>query len=423
MKNELIEYLKTAGITLLMITVFIGFIVFDVAKSSQNRMVSIIERISSRLQTENIQELLEKEKRNPENFMANIKLAGIYEELDDNSKAEEQYKKALEKAPRNETVLYKYAKFCAKMGKFDKAIFLIEGIPDSPEKSTIVKKFSLYEYLGDKIFEIGGYHNAVKIYTIAYRYGKLLNNEKTDEIKKKMAKATIKLTEGYVAEYNSEQAILTLESLLKIENNPEAKYHLALIYKPTEPKKSAKLIDDLMTEAPELINFELYYSIMQDLINNAELEDNRADINYYRHKSERMKRFVIKNVIFANEFKIENVGFGKKQIALGKRILDFDIKNLTNNPINNLILKVNIKFPNSRKIKKELMVSFPAPENEKEPQVADVHVLIEGWEFLNGMIDKGDKVKQGEPVVVEVFAKKNNRFDWVLLGTFKVPMQ
>lgn len=411
-KNEIVEYVKTVTITLLTVTVLVSIIVFDIAKSAHSRMSNVIERIASRFKTESISELLEQERKRPDDYMINVKLAGLYETIEQFFKSDEEYKKALTKAPRSEYVLYRYALFCASQGRFDEAIILVENIPDSTNRGSLSKKLAVYQYMGDKLLEKGDYLNATKIYSAGSKYGRILNDRKSVEIKKRLARASLLLADEQIEEHNSEQATLVLENLLKVYNSPEARYKLALIYRPTDPKRSAKIMDDLMKTNPELINFDIYYSILQDLIKKSTAEGNQTDTNYYTFKQEKMKRYVVRNVVFSDEFVVENAQLTGKLGSMGKKILSFDVKHSASSKVNSLILKTVISFPNSKPVTKEILVDF---DEGDEKGIQRGRVLIEGWEYkpddLNNFSDHAH---------IEIYAKKNNRFGWILIQELNV---
>ena len=54
--------------------------------------------------------------------------------------------------------------------------------------------------------------------------------------------------------------------MLKLKYNPLAEYKLALIYKPFDLEKSAELIVNVFKKDPDIVNLEIYYTILDELI-------------------------------------------------------------------------------------------------------------------------------------------------------------
>ncbi len=406
-RKSLIEYIKTVAFTLLMIAILVGIVVYDAAAAAKIRMSSIMEQIIGNFRSQTINDLKEQERLYPNDYRINMKLAATYEEINEFFKSEEEYKKALFKSPRNSGVLYRYALFCVSQGRFDEGIVLIENISDSPSKDTINKKFTFYQYAGDKLSEKGDYWNAVKIYLIAAKYGKILGGMREYQLKRSLINAAMLSADEEIQNNNTEQAKLVLEGVLKYYDSPEARYKLALIDLNTDPQKAVGIMLNLMETDPQLINYNLLYSTLKNLSEETTDESERA---YYNLKMDKVKASAIQNVLYSNEFKIENPRIIDTKGTFGKKIMSFDIRNVSGNKIDYLDLQVVIKFQNTKPITRETNTVIDE-ENE-----GSASVMINNWEHMEQYYGDSANAK------VEIYGRKNARFDWVLLDKFDSPI-
>lgn len=407
-RKNLIEYTKTVIFTLFAITILIGAVVYDVAIAAHSKMSSIMEQIIDNFKTQTIEDLKEQARRYPNDYRINMKLAGIYEEINENFKAEEEYKKALFKSPRNPQVLYRYALLCVYMGRFDEGIVLIENISDSAKKDTILKKLSFYQYAGDKLFEKGDYWNATKVYILGAKYGKILGGPMNEKLKQNLVRAALLSADKLIDENNPEQARLALEGVLKYYDSSEARYKLALLDLGKNPEQAVGVMLDLMEKDPQLVNYNLLYSTLKKL---SEETTDENKLKYYVLKMSKVKASAMKNALYSDEFKIENPRITETKGTFGKKIMSFDVRNVSGNEIGNVHLQVNIQFPNAEPFTREATVSI-SEDNE-----AHASVLINSWEHLEKYHGNAKDAK------VEIYGRKNNRFDWVLLDKINVPIE
>lgn len=409
-KEQIKNYIKTVVATLFVVTIVVGFTVFDVAKKTRSRLETATGKIATSIVNSNIRELLLKAEEHPDDYTINLKLATLYEENKNLINAEREYRNALVKAPRSELALYRYAILCIGQNRFDDAILLIENIADSADEGIILKKLLAYQTMGDKLLENEDYLNATKMYTLGYKYGKILNDKRTKTIVNKLTNSYMLLADEEISDNNYEQAVLSLETLLKYTNSPEAKYKLALIAKPTNPKKSAKEMGDLLTLKPELVNLELYYSILSDLISAAKKEGHVEEERFYYHKQIMLKKFISKNYVFSDEFTIENTEFIGNFGLFNKKYFTFDIKNNGLNRINKLNLMVVVTFPNKEKLEKKLLLTF---NNKNKILKEHIEIEIHDKNYTKNLQDQ-------KRASIEIYAKKNRKFDWVLLKTLSI---
>ncbi len=410
--KNLINLLRTIGITLILVVIGVFFAVWHAAVQEYNIATGKISK-EIRVSEVTIDSLLSQEAEHPEDYIINIKLAVAYQEEKMYSEAEKQYQKALSKAPKSELALYRYALFCIEMKKFAEAINLIENISDSPSKRVIGRKLAIYQKISEKLIEIGDYQNAAKIFTLAYRYARVLGGEPKENVLQGMKEAFVKLADLNIRSNNYEDAKLNLEALLKYTDCALAEYKLALIYKTIDIEKSARLIEKVFLKDYKLVNLELYYDILEELKNKYKASGNKSKVAFYQHKQDKLIKFVAENFIFTDDFSIGNVHVICKKGFKPKCDLAFSIKNNTKNYTHVLYLKINLLYPNEKEETIETTVIFP---DKKERQEVFTSLAINPKNKNKGL-DKANYLE------VSYAARKDRKSEWVFLRKINVKYQ
>lgn len=410
--KNLINLLRTIGITLLLVVIGVFFAVWHAAVQEYNIATGKISK-EIKVSEITIDQLLAQEAEHPEDYIINIKLAVAYQEEKMYSEAEKQYQKALSKAPKSELALYRYALYCVEMKKFAEAINLIENISDSPSKRVIGRKLAIYQKISEKLIEIEDYQNAAKIFTLAYRYARVLGGEPKEKVLQGMEVAFIKLADLNIHINNYEDAKLNLEALLKYTESTLAEYKLALMYKTIDIEKSARLIEKVFLKDYKLVNLELYYDILEELKNKYKASGNKSKEAFYKHKQEKLIKFVSENFIFTDDFLVDNVHVIFKKGFKPKCDLAFSIKNATKNYTHMLYLKIDLVYPNGKEENVETSLIFP---DKREKQEVFTSFSINPKNENRGF-DKSNYLQ------VTYSAKKNRNSEWVFLRKINVKYQ
>ncbi len=410
--KNLINLLKTIAITFLLVAIGVFFAVWHAAIQEYNIATGKISK-EIKVSEITIDQLLAQEAEHPEDYIINIKLAIAYQQEKMFSEAEKQYQKALTKAPKSELALYRYALFCVEMKKFAEAINLIENISDSPSKRVIGRKLAIYQKISEKLIEIEDYQNAAKISMLAYRYARVLGGEPKEKVLDDMEVAYIKLADLNIHINNYEDAKLNLESLLKYKESPLAEYKLGLIYKTIDIEKSARLIEKVFLKDYKIVNLELYYDILEELKNKHKASGHKAKESYYKHKQEKLVKFVSENFIFTDDFVVNNVHVICKKGFKPKCDLAFSIKNATKTYVHALYLKINLVYPNGKEEAVDTTVIFP---DKTERQEVFTSLTINPKNGNKGL-DKSNYLQ------VTYSARKNRDSEWVFLRTINVKYQ
>ncbi|MBR1977392.1 hypothetical protein IKA15_03850 [bacterium] len=410
--KNLINLLRTIGITLLLVVIGVFFAVWHAAIEEYNIATGKISK-EIKVSEITIDQLLSQEAEHPEDYIINIKLAIAYQQEKMYSEAETQYQKALSKAPKSELVLYRYALYCVEMKKFAEAINLIENISDSPSKRVIGRKLAIYQKISEKLIEIEDYQNAAKIFTLAYRYARVLGGEPKEKVLKGMEEAFIKLADLNIHINNHEDAKLNLEALLKYTDSTLAEYKLALMYKTIDMEKSARLLEKVFLKDYKMVNLELYYDILEELKNKYKASGNRSKESFYKYKQEKLIKFVSDNLIFTDDFAIDNVHVICKKGFKPKCDLAFSIRNTTKNYTHIVYLKIKLVYPNGKEEIVDTAVAFP---DKKEKQEIFTNLAINPKNANKGL-DKSNYLQ------VTYSARKNRNAEWIFLRTINVKYQ
>ena len=407
--RDIINYIKIFVITLIAVFAAVGCVVWHIAYIEYNVVKGNIERTVIQVDEEKIKYLLNQEKIHPDDFTINLKLAILYEKKEAMNLADLQYKKALMKSPRSEYSLYRYALFCIKTERYTEAINLIENITDSPSKGVIGKKLAIYEKIAGELLEVGDYVDSSKIYALAYRYAKILNGEKKEEILKKLEKSYLLSADDHIARNNYEQAKLDLEALLKLKDSPLAEYKLALIYKPFDAEKSAEYMMSAFKKDPSIVNLEIYYNILDELIEKSLAEEDEVSAKLYKHKQARLKKFIENNLLYSTDLLVYNPIIKSENKLMGDKWLVFEI--VTNSPLkmSSIMVKLVVEHPNKTKEGDEIKVDFNGTANK---QIKTIEYRLK--EATSSILPKDEVLK------CSLFARKKIKYDWTLIREFEV---
>ena len=359
-----------------------------------------------------LEKLIEK---NPENVIAHIKLANLYAKLNENTKANQYYQKALVLSQRADYILYCYAVFAAKNNMLNTATTLAEEIRANNAK-TYEYRATIYEAIGDKLTQEKHFEGANKAYQVAHKYAKNIKNKKlAKKIQEKFALSYTKTADDHIIEGRVDDAIIDLKNSLKILQNPTARYKLALIYKESDPKTSERFMSKVLRENPYLVNPFIYNSLLNELYRIANIINNDGDINYYSMQLKKFKKIIAKAYLFKKDVTIDNPRIyceKKFKSKEEKYFLKFDIKNNTDSNITDLFFDIQI-ISNSKtfEIEKQLITKINQLIHYDEPKTLDVEI---DDEF------KLHDIQKNNDIYAKFYCKKAKKAPWTLITIQKI---
>jgi len=409
--NDILNTIKAYAVTVFITVIF----VFSVCLCVE---LELLFRCEKRINQEEFQmanlekfctidELEKKLSKEPTNYIINLRLAQIYESLEDYKKAHEFYRNALRLSGRSNLSVYYFAMFCAKRNLNALASALCEDLSGSSKK-TIEYKTKIYEAIGDSFTRQKEYPAAVKAYQVAHKYAKNIYNKKLYyEIKGKYSDSYIKLADFYIQHAEPEHATSSLENAIKIQETPYADYRLALIYLDSDKQKAQKYMTKAFEKNPYIVNPFIYNKLLNDLIKEAKASRRSGLLNFYSMKLVRFKSTLKNCYVYKNDIIIEktNIHSYKKRFSKHKRYyISFDIKNNTKNNFNDLFIQIEL-FVNSRSyaIDKKIF-SATNPFNAYD--------VVENAKIL---LPENVQFDEKNDVVVKYYVKKKRNAPWTMV--------
>ncbi len=353
-QEDFFEYLRTIGITLLVIFVSIITLLFVVKQRIYEKNVQA-QQEETTIDYELIDVMIEKNKnqeiKSPSDYKINIKLGTLYEIKKDYTNAELEYEKAINKAPRTDfKPKYKLALLYLQENKAEKAEAVINKITDFQDKKLVKYKAEVYEKLGDFYYNAGDYENAIDKYELSLFYWKIVSDKKEIKyVNNSLASSYVYLADTYVAEMQPEYAVEALETALTMFDAPILKYKLALLLITDNPDEANEYFEEVFKEAPELINYETYSNFLSAMADEANACGDTALAQLYQFKQKKVKTFFEANVLSVDDIIIEeaegrlkpNNFLRKYNIALYAKL-----KNVSKNRIDSLFIQVVFKDKN-----------------------------------------------------------------------------
>lgn len=408
-KEEKHEYLQTIGWSLLFAALFVAVSIFEISIYTEPKIqldIKNMEIANARLELARLYYNL---KNVPENYVTYLKIAMLHETLKEYEQAEINYAKALQKSNQSPFVVYRTALFYIEQRKYKKAIELAELLPTKQNSTICTYKAKLFSAMAKTFSEDGDYPNALKTYSIAYKYAKNTDKKLKEETQISLAKAYIEIADGAVDENDTETAKRALESSIELYPLAQAKYKLGLLYQNKDDFLAQKNIEEAFKLDPEVVNVELYNRLLTKLIEKNEKNGDISKARFYNLKAQQLRRKILTNEIFKGDLKIENFKIiQKRKFLIGKKQthLSFSIKNNSKVKINNLFLKAELTYGKNTTISGEKKVI--TKETTLEPnKTADVQI-----ELTQNIEQKNDLFKYAD---IKIFGRKNIKSKWVLL--------
>ena len=348
--------------------------------------------------------------KNPKDYFAKIKLAGIYEYLKEYETANKLYLEAVGTSVRSNFALYSYGEFCARRGMFNLAATLADELMEVNDKA-FEYRAKIYNQIAEKLKEKKQYEAIVSAYQIAYKYAKNSKDAEFREyIKSEYAKSYILLADENIKNNKIKEAISNLNNSLKIKESDEARYKLGLIYINVDKFIAEKHISSVFKKNIFMVNPYIYNSLLSDLSNESKNTRGLHSSDYYMLKLNSFKKKLSENYVYKNDILIENSYIAKKKKLFSKDFsyyLVFDIENNTKVKIPELYLQVILYVDkNQYKVDKK-MFSYTHP--------LDFYEIIEQNKILLPKSFKLNNLKEKNEIIIKYFARKNENAPWTLL--------
>lgn len=410
-KKEALEYLKTAGWSFLLAVLVVGIVLADVSLNTDKKKEKILHNLKVENQRLEIQKLYYQLKSNPSDYLIYLKLAILHEIFKEYNQAQVNYEKAVLKSGKNPFCVYRATMFYASQKQYARAIELMNFLPQSEEEKICELKCKLYLRLGKSFIEDKDENNAIKALKIAQRYAKNCKEKSLNkETAKELALAYVDLADKNMSQNEPVYAINALQNSIDTYPNAQAYYKLGLIYQDTDNYKAQKYIEQAFELDMDIVNLELYNRLLDKLIEHHRSEAQYPQVRYYGLKQERLKKKILSTTIFKGDISINNFNlYTKRNFLFAEKTFytQFDLKNNAKESLNNLFVKINVKYAPDKTISGERKIitkEFPLGSNST---YKNIQIPLE-------IDDKKTKIDTGH-YSVEIFARKNILAPWVLI--------
>lgn len=314
-------------------------------------------------------------------------IGSLYEMIYLFDMASKYYQRSIELATRNYYVPhFKLAKLNLERNKFEDAEFVINLIPNINNKRIKYNKGLFYEDLSVKYANKNRVDDAILAIKRAIVFFKTSNNEKYKNAKNEQAYLLMRKSEELIRQNKVKEAIEILNKATKENDSAELKYRLAILNYDFNNEKALKLFEETQKTNPVIINYNLYYQLLDNLIKKSEQNKKNVEAKIYKQKQNALKKYINANFIYEGDFKLENIQatVESKKWGVKKFIhLTFDIKNNSKDTIKNLYAQLDFNvngkdFSENIKIGNKNGVIMPyalIKNNEATINISKVHEL------------------------------------------------
>ena len=415
-KREILAYFRTFFMTLLVITLAVVIIAW-VTKNSTEKVPTpqeIKEYKEAQIEIL-IDQYKYKQKLNPKNYVLNVKLGLIYENLGRLNQAEEQYKKAIENAPYmifEPTFLL--AELYTKERKFNQALFLINKIKEYPDSSLISSKAIFYSRIAEELYKEKLYSESIRQYLNSLYYQEKTTVKSTNAIEE-LPKVYLALANEYIKKGNNSKGMFVLAEGIRITESPELMYRLAIVGMDTDPESSLELLEEVAKKDPTIIDYDKYRHLLLNLIKKAEANSNTILAKSYAQKYKLVSKFAENNIIAPDDFQLEV--FTKECHTDPLKIrtkanFEFAIRNNSSLDASKLYVQVKI-FNNYKLIQTtERRIAAPYSLLKRGRSTEKIRMSVA---FLNK-----NEFMTSPDIKIEVAVKKNERIKRTRLGEFYI---
>lgn len=419
-KKEILEYVRT-----ILIALILALVIASVATACSKVIAEHHARLMSKISnTTKDNELIgymimkysEQAAQNQGDYTVHVKLGNLYELLFDYKKAEEQYKKAINKSPYGVYSSYfGLANVYVKTGKFKEALNIVKQLKNTNHKPLLVAKGDFYMNIGDALWEKEKYEDALKQYQIAFFFFKKVDSEKRALAVSGIQDCYNKLASIYFAKRDMLKSIDYLETALLYKETPVTFYKLAILYKDFDPVSANNYMEKTYERDPGLINFDIYEEILLKLVSYYYSIGDDLHKELYQQKLKSMKSFQKRYVLTEKDVTIhvDSIKVKSNLFKTKKKILvKFKIENASKYDFNTLFVVVKLRHNDkSTDIFKQRYYSkkMPLKSHEESQQYKfsysftdkdDVYVADKVW--LDFYVGKKENMRKIPVFSVEV---------------------
>ncbi len=349
---DILSYVKTILISLVVAILFSCVLIYlaqlDVINHSSSRYNEKILRDYIKntviIQNEDL------EMQYPDDYRIDIHLGYLNQVIEDYAKAEDYYKKAIEKAPYNcYRPYYELAKLYVITGRFNDSEEVMDDIPDKANIALIKYKSEVFRLLADAYFNQGKYQIAIEKYNRSLYYQDKLDKPQKNmiaQINSQIYICNLNQADIYVNTDKIPEAVKCLKDAETYNPNSfSVRYKIALANANYDPETSYKYFKTLFEEDPTKVDYRAYYRVINLLSELYYEKGDTVNSDLYAFKAQQLLDYVASNVIYYNDliFRVTD----KKLYSINRRsktLLTLRIQNCSNIPIRRLSVTVRYKL-------------------------------------------------------------------------------
>ena len=346
------DYLKTFLTTLFIVVMFgifnIFYMIHNIFNDNVKSKYNVDAAFESYLVDVLIDQNIDLSKRYPKNYATNMRLGILFSYKRDYTNAEKEFKNSVEKATAYDyTPSYQLAKLYVKINRLQDAQDIMDNIGERPNKRLINFKGDIYFKLGEAYYNQGYYALSMMKYEKSMSYYQIISKKMLKETKVAYINSCIALADGYVQVGKIDDAILTLERAYELDpKNITLNYKLGLLYSDNDIKKAYKLLSFVNKENPEIMNYDLYFDLINRLADFEAENGKPTEAELFRKKALQYQKFVKNNLLYDKDLFFDVMKLDvNTDIAAQEHIinLQFRLQNNSSLDIGNLYVKAVFK--------------------------------------------------------------------------------
>lgn len=351
-ESDKLDYLKTFLTTLFIVVMFGIFNIFYMIHNIFNDNVKSRYNVDAAFESYLVDVLIDQNnelaKRYPKNYATNMRLGILYSYKRDYVNAEKEFKNSVEKAAAYDySPSYQLAKLYIKINRLQEAQDIMDKIGERPNKHLINYKGDIYLKLGEAYYNQGYYALSIMKYEKAMTYYQITSKKMLKEIQKGYVTSCMALGDGYVQVGKIDEAIMALEKAYELEpKNILLNYKLGLLYSDSDIEKAYNLLSYVNKENPEIMNYDLYFDLMNRLAVKEDENGKPTEAELFRKKALQYQKFVKNNLLYDKDLFFDVMKLDvNTDIAAQEHLinLQFRLQNNSSLDIGNLYVRAVFK--------------------------------------------------------------------------------
>lgn len=417
--QEMLGYLKTAGISFIAATIFTVLLSFHArSEMIKNLYAHKYEKtkIEQQLAIQIVSNADLTAKISDKNYSFCMKVGNLYELAGDYLKAEYAYYNAYKKSPNG---IYddelKLATVLILQNKIDEAKKIIDSVTDTNTLRLIRFKTRANIIVGDYYYTNGKFLKAADAYEKAYYYyNRLTKKDKIikESIRQRLINAYLEASSIIVKNGYNSDAVRFLKKALKYDpDNLKIQYRLAVVYADLNPITALDYFEPLINKIPQEIDYNVYTKSLMKAANIYDIQGEGIKAKYYRYKVHSFDLYTARKVVYKNDIELEPKYIKvKKRFFTYKIYSDFLLKNISSQDISNLTAEFILR--QEKDDKKNIIIHCASPDEPLYSNGGETELKIK----LNNKIYTK---KELQKYYIDVYLYKDSKFK-TLINSYKV---